>query len=92
MPVSPDVQAEIDRRGRSVTQIERDIAARTDRLTTNIDELITKLAPSRLVKDGVGKLKSHVTTPDGRPRGEIVGAVAGAVATIGVLLWWARRR
>lgn len=92
VPVSPEVQAEIDRRGRSVAQIERDIAERTERLSANIDQIAGRLAPSKLVKGGIASAKSRVTTADGRPRAEIVGAVAGALAVVGLLLWRARRR
>jgi len=92
VPVAPEVQAEIDRRGRSAAQIERDIAERTERLSANIDELTARLAPRRLVGDRVAAAKQKVTTPDGRPRAEIVGALAGAVVAVPFLLWRSRRR
>lgn len=91
VPVSPEVQAEVDRRGRSAAQIERDIAERTERLSATVDELTAKLAPGRLAKDGAAGLKSRVMTPEGRPRPEIIGALAGAAVAVGFLLWRARR-
>ena len=91
VPVAPEVQGEIDRRGRSVAQIERDIAARTDRLSANIDELVSRTAPARLARDGVAGLKARVVTAQGRPRPEVIGALAGAALAVGFLLWRARR-
>lgn len=92
VPLAPEVQAEIDRRPRSAAQIERDIAARTERLAANVDELTARLAPSRLVRDGVAGVKARVTTQDGNPRLEVLGALAGAVVVAGLLVWRARRR
>lgn len=91
VPVSPEVQNEIDRRGRSVAQIERDIAARTERLSANVDELMARVAPKRLAKDSTDWAKARVVTPQGKPRAEIIGAVAGAAVALGFLLWRARR-
>lgn len=92
VPVAPEVQAEIDRRGRSAAQIERDISARTERLAANIDELSARLAPRRLLADRVNGVKEKVIAPDGRPRPEVVGGLAGVVAAVGFLLWRSRRR
>ncbi|PZF79146.1 DUF3618 domain-containing protein [Jiangella anatolica] len=91
MPMAPEVQAELDKRGRSARQIESDIAARTERLSANIDELTARLSPSRLVKDTTAGLRARVTTPEGNPRLEVLGAVAGAALVIGLLLWRSRR-
>ncbi|WP_158603038.1 DUF3618 domain-containing protein [Jiangella rhizosphaerae] len=91
VPLAPEVQAELAKRGRSVRQIETDIAARTERLAANLDELTARLAPSRLVKDSTASLRARLTTPDGNPRLEVLGAVAGAVLVAGLLLWRARR-
>ncbi|WP_035812255.1 DUF3618 domain-containing protein [Jiangella gansuensis] len=92
VPLAPEVQAEIDRRPRSAAQIEQDITARTERLAANVDELTARLAPSRLVRDGVAGVKARVTTRDGNPRLEVLGALAGAVVVAGLLVWRARRR
>ncbi len=92
MPMAPEVQAELAKRGRSVRQIETEIAARTDRLAANVDELTARLAPSRLVKESTAGLRARLTTPEGNPRLEVLGAVAGAALVVGLLLWRARRR
>lgn len=92
VPMAPEVQAELARRGRSVRQIETDIAARTERLAANIDELNARLAPSRLVKESTASLRARLTTPEGNPRIEVLGAVAGAALVVGFLVWRARRR
>ncbi|TDD63771.1 DUF3618 domain-containing protein [Jiangella aurantiaca] len=92
VPMAPEVQAELAKRGRSARQIESDITARTERLAANIDELTARLSPSRLVKDGTAGLRARITTPDGNPRLDVLGAVAGAALVVGLLLWRARRR
>lgn len=91
VPPSPEVQAEVDRHGRSVAEIERDIKLRTQSLAANIDELAASVAPGRLMADGAEQLKSRVVTSDGKPRPEVIGAVAGAAIVGGLLFWWARR-
>jgi hypothetical protein len=92
VPLAPEVQAELDKRPRTARQIEQDITARTERLAANIDELAARLSPSRLVRDSTAGIRARVTTPEGNPRLEVVGAVAGAVLVLGVLMWRARRR
>ncbi|PSK92990.1 uncharacterized protein DUF3618 [Haloactinopolyspora alba] len=91
VPVSQEVQAEIDRKGRSAAQIERDIAQRTERLSATVDELVDRVAPARLAKDGAAEVKSRVLTPAGRPRPEIIGALVGAAVAAGLVLWRSRR-
>lgn len=93
MPVSPEVQAELDnRRRRSVDAIERELDERTERLSENIDELVARLRPGRVARDTMAGVRSRVLTSDGWPRPEVLGAIAGAVVGVGVLIWWARRR
>lgn len=91
VPMSPEIQEEIDRRGRSVAQLQRDIAARTERLSANIDELVSRVSPQRLAKDGAAGLKASILTDQGRPRPELIGALAGAALAVGFLVWRARR-
>ena len=92
VPVSDEVQAELDRRPRSADEIERELDERAQRLAGNIDALSAKLSPSRVARDGVASVKSRFTTPSGGLRPEVVGAVAGALIGVGVLIWRARRR
>lgn len=92
MPVSPDVQAELDdRKRRSVDAIELEIEERTQRLSANVDELFTRLHPKRIGQDMVASARARVLTPDGWPRAEVLGAIAGAAVGVGVLIWWSRR-
>lgn len=91
VPMSPEVQAEVDRRGRTAAQIQLDIASRTERLSANIDELVGRVSPARLAKDGAAGAKSFVVTESGRPRPEIIGALAGAAVAAAFLFWRARR-
>lgn len=92
VPLAPDVQTELDRRPRSVDQIERDLAERTERLSANIDELAARLRPSRLASGAVTTAKSKVLRPDASLKAELIGAAAGALIGISFLIWRARRR
>ncbi len=92
VPVSPEVQAELDKRPPTVAEIERRLDETTRRLAANIDELSSRLSPRRIVDDRVSRLKARVTTPGGQLRAEVIGAAAGAAVAMGVLVWWVRRR
>ncbi|HEY9412384.1 MAG TPA: DUF3618 domain-containing protein [Jiangellaceae bacterium] len=92
VPIADEVQAELDRRPRTTAEIERELDERTQRLVGNIDALNAKLNPSRIARDSVARVKSRFTTPSGGLRPEVVGAVAGALIGVGVLIWRARRR
>lgn len=90
---SSDAQEESARnRKRSVKEIEQAMAERTARLSTNIDELAARVRPMRITRDGAARIGSKLTTSEGNPRLEVLGATAGAVLVAGVLIWRARRR
>lgn len=97
VPVADEVQeqlrerAETRRRHRSVDEIERELDETTQRLAANVDELVDRVSPVRLAQSGVEKVKARVMAPSGRPRPEVIGAIAGA-AIVGVVLWQLRRR
>jgi hypothetical protein len=80
------------RRKRSVEEIEQAMAERSERLTANIDELLNRAKPSRVARDGLGRIGSTLTTSGGAPRLEVLGAIVGAAVVGGVLIWRARRR
>jgi hypothetical protein len=77
---------------RTAAEIEADIDATARRLSANVDELAFRLRPSRIAMRGVDGAKGLVITADGRPRAEVIGALAGALVGAAFLLWRSRRR
>ncbi|WP_166353229.1 DUF3618 domain-containing protein [Phytoactinopolyspora limicola] len=93
VPETDEEQAKSNGRPtRSVDEIERSMAERTDRIAGNIDELVNRMSPARLARASAGRARSRVTTPNGSPRPEVIGAVAGAVLVAAIIVWRARRR
>jgi hypothetical protein len=76
--------------------IEKAIEARRATLAATIDELSVRARPKEIVRRGLAgvtaKAQGAVRTPDGQLRSERVGAVAGALVVLTVVLVWARRR
>lgn len=99
MPVSPDVEAlqairaeKEQHRSKTADEIEAEIAARTERLTANIDQLVTKVKPANLARSGAEQVRAFVTGPGGAVKKEVIGAGVGALLVTGVLIWLSRRR
>lgn len=78
-------------RRRSAVQIEADLEATAQRLSANVDALVDRLSPKHVVRSSVGGAKGLVFTDGGRPRPELIGAIAGALVGVAVLVWWRRR-
>ncbi len=77
---------------RSAADIEADLRKTTERLSASIDELVFRLSPGQVASRGLGRMRALVSTPDGRPRPELVGAAVGALVGAVVLVWRSRRR
>jgi hypothetical protein len=93
VPVPEPAPEEPERRPkRSAEEIEQAMEERTERLARNVDELIDRMSPGRLVRDSAHRAGSALTTPQGGPRPEVLGAVAGAVLVAALLIWRVRRR
>ncbi len=75
---------------RSAAEIEQELDAVAQRLAANVDALVDRVHPKRIVGRGAGRARRLVMTSDGRPRAEIVGAVVGALLGVAVLTWWSR--
>nr|WP_281353608.1 DUF3618 domain-containing protein [Phytoactinopolyspora mesophila] len=91
--VQETAQEESDRRPkRSVDEIEQAMAERSERLSRNVDDLVNRMKPGRLARDGVQRVGSAMTTEQGGPRLEVIGAVAGAAVVAAFVIWRARRR
>lgn len=78
-------------RRRSAVQIEADLEATAQRLSANVDALVERLSPKQVAKHSVSGAKGLLTTESGRPRPEVIGAVAGALVGAAVLVWWRNR-
>lgn len=78
-------------RRRSAVQIEENLEATAQRLSANIDALVDRLSPKHVAKSSVSEAKALVLTESGRPRPELIGAIAGALVGVAVLVWWRRR-
>lgn len=75
----------------SPERIEADIEHQRERLAETVDQLAHKLDVKAQGKAKVEELKDRVTTSDGKPRPELIGAAAGAVVVLGLIIWWRRR-
>jgi hypothetical protein len=80
------------RPARTPAEIEQELQETTDRLASRVDELVQRVHPKRVARRGVASVKEKLTTPQGRPRAEVVGAAIGGLIGLGVLAWRARRR
>lgn len=78
-------------RRRSAVQIEEDLEATAQRLSANVDALAERLSPKSVAKQSVSGAKGLLTTDSGRPRPELIGAIAGALVGVAVLVWWRSR-
>lgn len=76
---------------RSVKAIERELDETTQRLANEVDELVARLRPGRILRSGADDAKRRVLAKSGTPRPEVIGAIAGAVV-VGLVLWRLSKR
>jgi hypothetical protein len=80
----------------SPAALERAIQDRRDHLAATIDELTARAKPKEIARRTAAGLQQKFRTlthgPDGQLRTERLGAVAGAVAVVGGVLIFLRRR
>ncbi len=72
-------------------QIQADIERQREQLAETVDQLTHKLDVKAQAKAKVVDIQDRATTDDGKPRPEVLGAAAAAVALVGLLIWWRRR-
>jgi len=77
---------------RTPAEIERELEVTTDRLAARVDALVGRVSPAAIVGRGRAAVRRAVTTPQGRPRAEVVGALIGGLIGVAVLVWRARHR
>ncbi len=71
--------------------IQAEIEQKREQLAETVDLLTAKLDVKAQASAKVYELKDRATTTEGKPRPELIGAAAGAVVLIGLLVWWRRR-
>ena len=72
-------------------EIQADIERQREQLAGTVDQLSHKLDVKAQSKAKVADLKDRSTTADGKPAPELIGAAAGALVAIGLLIWWRQR-
>lgn len=78
---------------RSPEQIEAEIAAQREQLADTVDALTHKLDVKSQAQAKVADVKDRATTPEGKPRPEVLAA-AGSLAAMALVLAvfaWRRR-
>jgi hypothetical protein len=72
-------------------RLEAEIEAQRDDLAETIDQLAHKLDVKSQAKERAAELKARATTDGGKPRPELVAALAGVLVLGGLVVWWRRR-
>jgi len=75
----------------STADLEAEIEDQREHLAETIDLLAHKLDVKAQAKAGAQRVRQRATTETGKPRPDLVVAIAGAVLVAGLLVWWRRR-
>lgn len=78
--------------GSSPGEIEADIERQRDELASTVDALQAKLDVKTRAQHKAAEVRDRVTTADGRPRPELIGAAAALGAAVVGLVVLRRRR
>jgi hypothetical protein len=76
---------------RTTAELEAQIESQRDHLAETVDQLAHKLDVKAQAKERAAVVADRATTPDGKPRPELVAALAVAVVLTGILVWGRRR-
>jgi predicted RNA-binding protein Jag len=72
-------------------EIEAEIEEQREHLADTVDQLAHKMDVKAQAKERAEDLKSKMTNAEGKPRPVVYAAIAGVLATTGLLVWWRRR-
>ena len=73
-------------------QIQADIEAQREQLAETVDQLSAKLDVKSQAQAKVAQVKDRATTPEGKPRPEVLAAAGSLAAMAVVLIVWRARR
>ena len=76
---------------RTPEQIQADIEVQREQLAGTIDALAEKLDVKSQARHKADEVRARLTDERGRPRPQVVGAVAVVVVGSVALVWWRRR-
>ena len=72
-------------------QIQADIERQREQLASTVDQLTHKLDVKSQAKQRVATVKHRATTDDGKPAPELIGAAAGALLALLIIVVRDRR-
>lgn len=78
--------------GQTPEEIQSDIEAQRRELADTVDQLAHKLDVKTQAQQRAAAMRDRATTDTGKPRPEVLGAVAGAVGLVVLLAVLRRRR
>jgi nucleotide-binding universal stress UspA family protein len=81
-----------EKTSQSPADIEAEIEQQREELAETLDALTAKLDVKSQARIKVAETKDRATTPEGKPRPEVLAAAAAVVIGVGVLVWWRRSR
>ena len=76
---------------KSPEQIEAEIVAQREQLADTVEALSAKFDVKSRAQSKVADIKDRATTPEGRPRPEVLAAAGSLVAMAVVLIIWRLR-
>jgi hypothetical protein len=80
------------RHARTPAEIEADIEQQRAQLADTVDQLAAKVDVKSKARATAASVKERATTPDGKPRPEVLAAAGSLVAMVVVIVVWRARR
>ncbi len=75
----------------TTAEIREEIERTRADLADTVDALHAKVDVKARARGKAEELKHRATTPDGKPRPEVIAAAVGAVVLVAAVVWWRRR-
>jgi hypothetical protein len=77
--------------GQSAEQLQRQVEEQREQLAGTIDALSAKLDVKAQAQAKVAEARRKATTPEGKPRPELLAAGAAVVLMAVAVVWWRHR-